>query len=134
MYKSVWLSTSVCLMAVLSSAAIAADWSTSYGVMGLPDTPGDLRIFAHYASDNGRIIGQMRMESSGPVITGTWVENDSGQACSQAVDGSLHWGEATLRFNAEYTSFSGEWNYCGSGSSYDWTGSIGVKRVGLNIR
>ncbi|GGD26311.1 hypothetical protein [Sinisalibacter lacisalsi] len=114
---------------VFATGAQAGDCSTSYNTMTLPDTPGELRIFAPYDYDNGRIIGQMRLGASGPVITGTWIESGSGVTCDSAVDGSNHWGAVTLQFNPGYTSFTGNWDYCGEGGGGKWVGEIGAGKV-----
>lgn len=119
----------ICAAVGLATAAGAGEWSTSYNTMTLPDQPGDLRIFAPYDYDSGRIIGQMRMTASGPVITGSWVEAGSGVTCNTAVDGSNHWGAVTLRFNPEYTSFTGSWDYCGESGGGNWVGEIGAGKV-----
>ena len=114
---------------VLATGAQAGDWSTSYSTMTLPDEPGDLRIFAPYDHDGGRIIGQMRLGASGPVITGSWVEAGSGVTCDTAVDGSHHWGAVTLQFNPDYTSFTGSWDYCGESGGGNWVGEIGAGKA-----
>jgi hypothetical protein len=66
-----------------------------------------------------KVVG--RISSSG-VLTGTWVEVHSASRCSTAKFGSPYWGVVRFAFNADRTSWSGSWGYCGPGSS-NWSGS-----------
>jgi hypothetical protein len=128
---------SVLILLALGCAvpAQAGEWSTSFGTMTLPDTSGELRIFAPYDYDNGRIIGQMQLGAAGPVIFGTWVESNSAVTCDESFDGSMHWGAVQLNFDADFTAFSGEWDYCGSGDPAGaWEGKLGISRMLLLFR
>jgi hypothetical protein len=116
----------------MAAPALAGGWSTTYGDMSLPDQPQSGALRAPYTDDNGRIVGEMRIPKCigcGPVVTGIWVENASGQRCDTARDGSNYWGGVEFEFNGDYTSFTGHWNYCGSGGGSPWKGRIGGSRL-----
>jgi hypothetical protein len=75
---------------------------------------------ATYTYDNGRIlfyaiINQIYWE-------GYWVENSGAHDCSEKKDGSTDWGVVKFQFNDAYNSFSGEWDFCGEGPKYSWSG------------
>ena len=119
-----------CAAAILMAAApaMAGDWTTTYGVMQLPDTPRPGALRAPYSMDEGRIVGEMRIPKCfgcGPEIVGVWVERGSAHECASAKDGSKFWGNVTLTFKPGYGSFSGQWDYCGTGSTRSWTGTAG---------
>ena len=118
----------------LASTAQAGDWTTTYGTMTLPDTPGDLRIFADYSVDSGRIIGRMEIDGGEPVIMGAWVEGSSGAPCPTSMDGSQAWGTVRLEFNADYTAFNGNWGYCDGPMNKSWTGTLGASRGAFQDR
>lgn len=123
-------------MALLQPAA-AAEWSTSYGRMTLPDNPQPGPLRADYSSDAGRIIGtllQPKCLGCGLVFEGIWVEAGSAQECASEQDGSRHWGSVSFEFNPEFTAFGGKWDYCGAGGTYNWRGSTGVDRMMLEFR
>lgn len=111
-----------------ATGACAGQWGTTCGTMSLPDEPADTAIHSAYSVDQGRVIGQMRVSGGKAVISGIWVEADSGKTCDSEEDGSLHWGRVTLRFNADYTSFSGSWTYCDGNSGGSWNGTLGASK------
>ncbi len=120
-----------------SFGAGAAEWTTTYGVMTLPDAPRPGALRAPYSGDNGRVIGEMLIPKCigcGPLVEGVWVETGSAAACETMQDGSRHWGDVELKFNAEYTEFTGTWDYCGKGSTRPWSGKIGITRLGPLFR
>jgi hypothetical protein len=125
----------ILIAAVLAAAAVpasAADWTTSYGLMTLPDTAAAGPVRAPYTDDDGRVIGRFvapKCIDCGAVLEGVWVETDSGRRCDTVQDGSEHWGRVTFEFDPAYTSFSGSWDYCGAGSGSSWRGEIGVTRL-----
>lgn len=56
--------TALAVLAALGAVAFlqpaaAAEWSTSYGRMTLPDNPDPGPLRADYSSDEGRIIGRL---------------------------------------------------------------------------
>lgn len=125
------------LLAGLTGAASAAEWTTTYGTMQLPDAPRYGAVRAPYASDEGRIVGTMQIPKClgcGPEIVGVWVERGSARTCESPRDGSLHWGNVTLTFNPEYTAFEGAWDYCGDGATNGWRGTLGASRAGFSDR
>ena len=127
----------VALLVGLSGAVVAAEWTTTYGVMHLPDTPVSGAVHAPYTSDEGRIIGTMQIPKCvgcGPEVIGVWVEQGSAETCDSPRDGSLHWGNVKLSFNPEYTVFEGAWDYCGDGAANGWRGTIGSGRAGFSSR
>jgi hypothetical protein len=114
-----------------STLALAGEWTTTYGIMQLPDKPMTGNIQTSYSQDNGKLIGEMaipKCAGCGPEIKGIWTENSSSQACSTQKYGSSHWGKVTLNFTGPYSSFSGKWDYCGEGNTRSWNGSLGRKR------
>ena len=68
----------------------------------------DGTVVGRYPNDNGRWFGQKR----GRVISGYWVENDSGQTCKTEKDGSRHWGRLEVEINQDGDGFDGWWSYC----------------------
>ena len=119
------------LMAVAAPGS-AAEWTTSYGQMTLPDAPSGGPVRANYTDDSGRIIGQLlvpKCMDCGVVLRGIWVEAGSAERCTTEEDGSHHWGNVELTFNPSYTSFEGGWDYCGGGSTRSWRGQIGITRI-----
>ncbi len=130
--RSLLLPLSLTVLAFAAAPASAAQWSTTYGTMTLPTLPRPGAVRAPYTDDNGRIIGQMAIPKCfgcGPELNGVWVENSSSHKCDSTRDGSFYWGNVELRFNGTYTSFSGHWDYCGSGGTRAWTGKIGSSRM-----
>lgn len=118
-------------------AGHAANWSTNYGTMSLPEAPRSGPVRAPYSEDNGRIVGTMwipKCPGCGPLIEGVWIENSSGETCSTKQEGSAHWGKVTLTFAGPYSSFTGTWDYCGSGATRSWTGKLGTFRMMLKSR
>lgn len=122
------------LLSVLCAAfvqpAAAAEWSTSYGRMELPDDPQPGELRAEYSSDEGRVIGtlgQPKCLGCGLEFDGIWVEAGSARECAREQDGSLYWGLVNLEFDPEFTSFNGKWDYCGDGGTYDWRGQAGSR-------
>lgn len=114
-------------------AANAGEWGTSYGAMTLPDEPTPGAVRAPYSVDQGRVIGRIakaKCPDCGVGLSGVWVEAGSNEACSTEKDGSVHWGDVHLEFNAAYTAFTGSWNYCGAGGSHPWTGKLGATKSG----
>lgn len=110
----------------------AAEWSTSYGTMILPDSPESGAIRLTYGTDEGRIIGTLlrpKCTDCGFMLEGLWVEAGSDQDCTTAEDGSIYWGNVTLEFNPAFTSFEGNWDYCGGGRTYSWSGEAGTLRL-----
>ena len=121
--------------AALAQPAAAAEWSTSYGRMELPDVPEPGPLRAEYSSDEGRIIGTLRQPKClgcGLEFDGIWVEAGAAQAGAREQDGSLYWGAVGLQFDAGFTSFAGKWNYCGEGKTYDWRGQLGTRMLILD--
>ena len=128
------LLSALCAAAFVQPAA-AAEWSTSYGRMELPDDPEPGSLRAEYSSDEGRIIGTLRQPKClgcGLEFDGIWVEAGSARECAREQDGSLYWGAATFEFDAGFTSFGGKWNYCGEGETYDWRGQLGTRMLTLD--
>lgn len=120
------------MMLLAAPAAHAAQWSTSYGRMNLPDSPVAGEIRADYSSDEGRIIGRIlipKCPDCGVMLEGVWVEAGSAKECDSPNDGSNHWGGVRLEFDPDYTAFAGEWDYCGSGRTYSWRGVLGSTRM-----
>lgn len=71
-----------------------------------------------YDHRGGRFVGQYTGGGAG--FDGYWVQNTGSTRCNSAVDGSYYWGRA--RFQASGDTFSGSYDYCGSGQSLRWTG------------
>jgi hypothetical protein len=79
----------------------------------------DTRV--EYAHRNGRIIFYS-IDKRGK-WEGYWVEDRGISGCGSFLkDGSSHWGKVTFQFNEDYTSFRGEWDYCGIGFKTPWHG------------
>jgi hypothetical protein len=131
MKKTIMVVLAPILLMGLHRAALASEWSTSYGAMSLPDVASGA-VRAPYADDNGRVIGHFlipKCSDCGPVLSGVWVEDDSAETCSEEKDGSSHWGKVSFKFDPAYTSFTGTWSYCDKSPVYDWSGKIGSSRL-----
>ena len=76
---------------------------------------------ATYTWSNGRIFFYSTDDQG--KWEGYWVENAGQHDCSDKKDGSTDWGVAIFQFNDAYNSFSGKWNFCGSGEEFDWDGA-----------
>jgi len=74
---------------------------------------------ATYTANNGRIIF-VASDGKGK-WQGFWIE-DGSEACSEAKDGSKHWGVTIFQFNADYSKFEGTWDMCGNGVELSWSG------------
>lgn len=130
-HKALRAGLALTLAALVSSGAVAGQWSTSYGALTLPDQPsGNVR--APYTDDSGRVIGrflQPKCMGCGVVLTGIWVEAGSAKTCPTKEDGSSHWGTVQFEFNPEFTSFTGRWGYCDEPFGHDWSGRLGATRI-----
>ena len=68
------------------------------------------RIFFYTVGDQGKWEGY-------------WVESYAANvSCAERKDGSNVWGVVAFQFNDSYTSFTGDWDACGEGKKYPWTG------------
>jgi len=97
-----------------AAAQAAGQWSTSEGAMTLNQSGP--QVNGRYDQDNGEIVGLMR----GNTLEGYWSEDGSAQRCSSPVNGRYHWGR--IRFVFSGGGFRGEWGYCDSAFSGNWTG------------
>ncbi len=77
-----------------------------FGTMRLA-TGDDGTVVGDYTSGDGRIEGGM----NGLVLSGRWIQANSGQKCS---DGG-YWGGIRLEFSPDFQKISGSWDYCGGG-------------------
>lgn len=54
---------------------------------------------------------------------GYWVEDyGPNMSCAEKKDGSDVWGRVVFRFNDAYNSSDGDWDTCGEGKKFPWTG------------
>ena len=112
----------------LAAAPVAAsEWQVEGAdyTFHFRDAPHNYTVYAPYGSDDGRLVGRMVVggcPDCSAVITGFWAEQDSSVACTTARDNSGHWGLMRFEFNADFTAFTGNWDYCGDGSRHPWNG------------
>ncbi|MEZ5345083.1 MAG: tetratricopeptide repeat protein [Pyrinomonadaceae bacterium] len=99
------------------SINVSGNWKhSSSGTLTLRQTGN--QVTGTYPGDNGRIVGTV----SGNVVTGYWIENNSGVKCSTKRDGSYHWGRIRWEFSGD--KFSGKWFYCEKTTDGTaWTGT-----------
>jgi hypothetical protein len=77
-----------------------------------------------YTHDNGRIYGSFQSEN---VFAGVWVEDEAARKCdtpSPTEDSrKYYWGDFSVRFNEDFSEFTGAWGYCGDSPDRSWEGS-----------
>lgn len=61
----------------------------------------------------------------GLVLRGRWGETSSAAPCgSSGPSGTEYWGEIEFTFSADFSSFTGTWNYCGNATGGSWSGDL----------
>ncbi|MBF0276140.1 MAG: pentapeptide repeat-containing protein [SAR324 cluster bacterium] len=101
------------------SVEISGNWNTSQKKLVIRQSQS--RVDGNYMfQENGTIYGSL----SGNVLTGVWVEDESGKRCNSAAqDGRFYWGKFELLFQSP-DQFSGHWGYCNDSlSGGSWTGT-----------
>ena len=73
-----------------------------------------------YTTSNGRIFNGTL---SGRTLTGFWVQDSSAVYCGSAKDGSNFWGHIEFEFNEDFTSFTGEYQWCDADQNQFWDGT-----------
>lgn len=107
-------------------ASAQGEWKTQFITIKGSSTSPKMTIIdetrATYAFWQGRIFfyatdNQGKWE-------GYWVESYAANiSCTEKKDGSYVWGVVVFQFNDSYTSFSGDWDACGIGKKYPWSGN-----------
>ena len=78
------------------------------------------RQIGHYAEDKrNRFIGSY--SDGGASFEGYWVQDKSGQECSNIVDGSRYYGKVWFKMVSE-GKFEGRWGYCDTAPIFAWNG------------
>ncbi len=98
---------------------VTGTWETNWGNLHLYRY-GDT-IVGWYEEDCGEIYGYMRDPHT---LVATWAENSSNQRCDKALHGRYYIGKVIMKFNEDFTKFSGIWGYCDDEPTYtDWEGT-----------
>ncbi|MFC1679435.1 DUF1566 domain-containing protein [Elusimicrobiota bacterium] len=101
---------------VVPAFSVAGKWSTNWQDMAL-EQDGD-RVTGTYEEDNGEVLGTL----SGKVLTGYWIEDHSGEECSETKNGRSYWGRMKMTFTGG--KFSAMWSYCDAKPvDGDWSGT-----------
>ena len=105
---------------------IGGNWNTtdtSFGTVTFPSIiTGSITapyLGATFLSYSGRIVGTMQ----GNMFTGVWVQDGSAVNCDSFVENSINWGKVELSFDADATSFEGEWGYCDDRPTWQFNGT-----------
>jgi hypothetical protein len=53
---------------------------------------------------------------------GYFIDETVGHSCPDKKNGSYYWGVVIFQFDDAYTRFSGKYDICGEGHTYDWDG------------
>lgn len=86
-----------------ADASFAGTWRTDYGTVTLS---GAGTLTAAYDS------GTLYLTRAGTRLSGYWVQENSGQQCAQAREGSYYWGRVTFTMQPDGRTLSGSWGYC----------------------
>lgn len=75
------------------------------------------QVVGHYnANEHGEISGRLHND----LLTGYWIEDQSGKRCTSPRNGRYNWGRIELHFSGN--SFSGKWGYCEDAPTSNWNG------------
>lgn len=98
------------------------DGSKSSSVVTLYGDTALTGMMGYYSgSKRNRLIGQYNLEKT--VFDGYWVQDDSGEHCSNWVDGSQFYGRLFVKLNSS-DEFEGLWSYCNEPPHLQWQGWI----------
>jgi hypothetical protein len=101
------------------------EWETEFKTMSNKSRSARMTIIdetkASYAFNGGRIFFYA-VDDQGK-WEGYWVEDDTpNMSCTEIKDGSNGWGVVVFQFNDTYSSFTGDWDACGKGIKYSYSG------------
>lgn len=96
-------------------------FTTTYGTEMHLRRAGE-RIVGEFDYNNGQVVFEITDHNK---LEGFWIEDDTGgSGCTGSKLGRSNWGRLDITFADDYSSFSGEWYYCGGDPSGrgGWTG------------
>lgn len=112
---------------VMSDILYKSEWtnpdgSKSASTVTLYDNTGSKGMMGYYSgSQRNRLIGQYNSDRT--VFLGYWVQDESGEQCSNWVDGSQYYGRLFVKLNLR-EEFEGLWSYCDDLPYLRWQGRI----------
>ena len=112
---------------VMSDILYKSEWtnpdgSKSASTVTFYNNTGLKGMMGYYSgSQRNRMIG--RYNSDKTVFDGYWVQDESGEQCSNWVDGSQFYGRLYLKLNS-HEEFEGLWSYCDEPPYLRWQGWI----------
>jgi hypothetical protein len=96
-------------------------YSSTYGEELEFRRDGD-RVRGSYNVDNGEVVFDVVDEFT---LDGYWIEDLSRQECETSKEGRDYWGRLIIRFDEQYRSYSGHWDYCERDpETRSWSGEL----------
>lgn len=100
-----------------------SEWQTSRG--GTQTGRSTFDSYGQMSTIDGPVVTFYTADDSG-YWEGYWTAPNSPHPCATEKDGYRHWGVVKFQFDESYDQFTGTWDFCGEGETWEWQGKRGT--------